>query len=418
MKNVLFGAALLLTMAASAQKVTTYFPNGSKSFEGEYSMVYAQTETRDMYNFDTAADRRKASMINMTGRSMDRESMPQKVYNGKCVFYYPNGNVSFTGEYRNGVKNGLFVYSYFGGAKEAEYTYTNGMADGKWMSWFQNGKPRTEHSYTAYSAEVLDSIVYNRMSGGNPYRGSTAFVQRASLRSFAKDTLSKLPANTFNMFANLESGFFRNTCWNGTFTTWYENGKKCSEMHYKNNVRIGKWCYWDESGNVNVALTFENGKIAEAVNNLPADKERTQPSSAVRPGMTPQGGGGSNGMSDSAKAIMDKRMVIAKMPRPDVQPKPATEAQKYIKEHLEYPDAARQNKVVGAVMLRFIVNEDGTTSDFDVVRGLGHGCDEAAIKVVKSMPPWTPGQKEGKPVRSVFMLPVQFMPETSARPAK
>jgi TonB family protein len=416
-KSRMIVGALMISTAVGAQKITTYFPNGNKSFEGEYTLVYPQPDVRDLYNFDTAADPRKASVVGMAMRGMERESLPQKQYNGKCSFYYDNGKLSFSGDYRNGVKNGQFSYFYFAGTKEAEYTFVNGMADGKWTTWYADGKQRSEQHYTAYAAAILDSLVASRSSGIRSRPGVGDVTQRKNLRTFAKDTMNKLPANGLSKFSSVENGFFRNSCWNGTFSTWYENGKKCTEMQYKDNVRIGKWYYWDVSGKVNVELTFADGKIADIVNNLPPEPERTAPV-GMRAAGVQRSQGGNNHLSDSMKAVMDKRMAMSKLPHPDVQPKPSTDAQKYIREHMAYPEAARQNKVAGAVMVRFVVNEDGTTSDFDVVRGLGSGCDEEAVKVIKSMPPWTPGMKDGKPVRSVFMLPVTFMSETPAKSAK
>lgn len=64
-----------------------------------------------------------------------------------------------------------------------------------------------------------------------------------------------------------------------------------------------------------------------------------------------------------------------------------------------YPKEARQNKIEGKVVVQFIINEDGTCSDFEVVKGIGYGCDEAAVEAFKKMPKWKPGLVNGKPVK-------------------
>lgn len=65
----------------------------------------------------------------------------------------------------------------------------------------------------------------------------------------------------------------------------------------------------------------------------------------------------------------------------------------------KYPEEARKNKIEGKVVVQFIINEDGTCSDFEVVKGIGYGCDEAAVEAFKKMPKWKPGSVRGKPVK-------------------
>lgn len=65
----------------------------------------------------------------------------------------------------------------------------------------------------------------------------------------------------------------------------------------------------------------------------------------------------------------------------------------------KYPEEARKNKIEGKVVVQFIINEDGRCSDFEVVKGIGYGCDEAAVEAFKKMPNWKPAMVNGKPVR-------------------
>ena len=81
---------------------------------------------------------------------------------------------------------------------------------------------------------------------------------------------------------------------------------------------------------------------------------------------------------------------------------------KFFSENLHYPDQAKEQGIQGKVYVTFIVETDGMISDIRVVRGIGGGCDEEAIRVVKSMDRWNPGSQRGIPVRVQFTLPVKF----------
>ncbi|MEZ5013275.1 MAG: energy transducer TonB [Chitinophagales bacterium] len=80
----------------------------------------------------------------------------------------------------------------------------------------------------------------------------------------------------------------------------------------------------------------------------------------------------------------------------------------YIANHIEYPRMARDNGVEGTVYLKFIVDETGAVSDVQLLRGIGAGCDEEAMRVIRGMPKWTPGKQNGKPAAVWYKLPVKF----------
>ncbi len=80
----------------------------------------------------------------------------------------------------------------------------------------------------------------------------------------------------------------------------------------------------------------------------------------------------------------------------------------YLSKNLKYPTQARRMGVEGTVIVVFVVNTDGTIQDVDVLRGIGGGCDEEAIKVVQNAPAWEPGKQRGRPVRTRMRLPIRF----------
>jgi len=80
----------------------------------------------------------------------------------------------------------------------------------------------------------------------------------------------------------------------------------------------------------------------------------------------------------------------------------------YLSNHIRYPEQAREAGVEGRVTVRFVVNEDGDISDAQVLRGIGGGCDEEALRVIKGMPKWKPGKQNGRAVKVYFTLPISF----------
>ena len=81
---------------------------------------------------------------------------------------------------------------------------------------------------------------------------------------------------------------------------------------------------------------------------------------------------------------------------------------KYLSNNLKYPTQARRMGVEGTVIVVFVINTDGSIQDVEVLRGIGGGCDEEAVKVVTNAPKWEPGKQRGKPVRTRMRLPIRF----------
>ena len=81
----------------------------------------------------------------------------------------------------------------------------------------------------------------------------------------------------------------------------------------------------------------------------------------------------------------------------------------YLVKHLKYPAEARELNIQGTVYLSFIVEMDGSISDITILRPIGGGCEEEAVRVVKSMPNWNPGKQNNRAVRVRLSLPVKFV---------
>jgi periplasmic protein TonB len=81
----------------------------------------------------------------------------------------------------------------------------------------------------------------------------------------------------------------------------------------------------------------------------------------------------------------------------------------YIYKNINYPRGAVRTRVQGKVFVQFVVNADGSLTDFEVIRGIGMGCDEEAVRVLKNAEPWTPGKQRGRPVRVRMVIPINFV---------
>ena len=81
---------------------------------------------------------------------------------------------------------------------------------------------------------------------------------------------------------------------------------------------------------------------------------------------------------------------------------------KYLSGAVVYPQKAKEDGVQGTVYVGFVVEKDGAVSDVKIMRGLGSGCDEAAMSAIEKMPNWNPGTQRGKAVRVAYTIPIRF----------
>lgn len=81
---------------------------------------------------------------------------------------------------------------------------------------------------------------------------------------------------------------------------------------------------------------------------------------------------------------------------------------KYVGKEMDYPKQARRMGVEGRVFMQFVVDKDGSLTEIKVLKGIGSGCDEEAIRVLKAAPKWKPGKQRGRPVKVRMSIPIVF----------
>ncbi|GAB4041082.1 energy transducer TonB [Spirosoma gilvum] len=118
----------------------------------------------------------------------------------------------------------------------------------------------------------------------------------------------------------------------------------------------------------------------------------------------------------SAPTVQEKAVEVEKAPETPfitVEQQPeypgGLEALKnFLGKNLNYPRSAASAGVAGRVYVSFVVNTDGSLTDIQVLKGIGFGCDEEAVRVMQKMPHWKPGKQSGRAVRVKFNLPIAF----------
>ncbi len=81
---------------------------------------------------------------------------------------------------------------------------------------------------------------------------------------------------------------------------------------------------------------------------------------------------------------------------------------KFISDNLKYPTVCKELKIQGKVMVKFTVKSDGSIGNVRITKSVDTNLDKEAVRLVKSMPRWTPGTQDGKPVNVEFTLPITF----------
>ena len=84
------------------------------------------------------------------------------------------------------------------------------------------------------------------------------------------------------------------------------------------------------------------------------------------------------------------------------------ELMKYLQKNIKYPSICQEQGIQGRVIVQFVVEKDGSIADVQVIKAVNPYLDKEAVRVVSTMPKWSPGKQRGKPVRVRFTLPVTF----------
>jgi len=230
-----------------------------------------------------------------------------------------------------------------------------------------------EKSQGAESVELLSTssenenlLIQTTFFSSGKIKSSSTIDKEMSI-----DKLKKAYGNlNSNTSLPVKSEFMRNRVLNGQTKDWYENGQLRNQLNYVANKLNGEQVYFAEDGTETNHAVFENGKLISGT--IPEVKN------AADIEIKPQFPGGES------------------------------ELFKYLGQNVRYPIAAHQRKVSGKVVVRFVVETNGSIDRVEVLRSVDVDLDNEAVRVIQSMPNWTPGMKGEVAVSVWYTLPITF----------
>lgn len=182
---------------------------------------------------------------------------------------------------------------------------------------------------------------------------------------------------------------------NGHFI-FYQNGRVSSEGDIINNKEEGEWKYYHKDSHKlwyveNMKKGLNDGKLTSYYENGKLKREEVL----------------KDGVSISGKCYDENGNEITFTPF-KTMPAPSFNMVQYLSENVHYPEKARRKGIEGRVKVNFVVNEDGSIDDVEVIQRVGGGCDEEAVRVIKDMTAWKPGIIDDKKVKVRYTQPIRF----------
>ena len=158
------------------------------------------------------------------------------------------------------------------------------------------------------------------------------------------------------------------------------------------------------AGHIKYALFVLPAFALLVAGNISCSQDASQTEDAKEEVVAPVSPEAKEAPADST-AKEDVFMVAEQMPE---FPGGMKEMLKFLQENVKYPENAMKNNVQGRVIVQFVVEKDGTPTEFKVLRSVDPDLDAEALRVMKAMPKWKPGMQKGQVVRVKFTIPVSF----------
>jgi len=268
----------------------------------------------------------------------------------------------------DGVKNGLVISYYAPDKPRMVGNFRDNELFGPFTFYYRNGQVEYKGNYLKSKRIGFWEEWY---SDGKPRQTGT-FLQ---LEPPAKPRYQ----NTYQITSFWDSTGIEHIK-EGT-GKWFEiskTGRLLTEGAYKDGVKEGKWLdYNEETGQVEHEEIFRAGELVQGTYVNEQGVQSTYDADSYE--IMPEYPGGLAGLS------------------------------KFLSRNMRYPQRARNRGVQGTVFVGFVVDATGQVKDMKVLKGIGYGCDEEALRVVSIMPPWQAGRQRGKAVSVHYSLPIRFI---------
>lgn len=229
----------------------------------------------------------------------------------------------------------------------------------------------------------IDSAMYYRIikEANNLYNVTDYYIQSDSVQMTGafKDYAQKIYEGEFVYYSKNGSVTskvaYKDGKLNGQRKYCDSTGRLTSTEDFVDGVNHGDFIVYYENGVISRKETYEHGKLVDKACYL-ENGEKTKYFSYETPASYPDGG--------------------------------LEGLKKYLSQNIKYPKEAQKKGIQGKVYIQFVVSDRGNITNIKVKKGVDPLLDEEAVRVVKSMQKWNPGTVNGKPVNSVFSLPITF----------
>lgn len=407
--SLIVSTTCMLQQAQAQKKQTIYYPNGKVAFEGRFQLAWNQTERFEYPEDHEAEPSLNENMVFEERERMlnaYREIIPSRVYEGKCRYYYQNGKLFASGNYKSGFKNGTFKFYHPNGQLGALQSYEWGMASGHWEYWDEQGRLTGSFHYQPIPENTLLRINGKRLlSGRNEPEEDLKLFFGIDYDDFFDNSSRELYDHWRNLSIfeqYITKKLYHKAIKEGDFKVW-EQGEPYLEMHFSNNIPVGTWRIYSTDKPA-FEIVFEAGKIIKATDFLnpannfgspeylarKAEEARRMPAgdvNAIDPGLAPR--------EEIFKTVQQ-------------MPQAGYNFNQYISKNLKAPkniDVSRGTRVI----VEFVVRKDGSIDKVRAIRSekVDPALVAEVVKVMQQMPKWKPGMQNGKAVDVTLTYPVQ-----------
>ena len=284
------------------------------------------------------------------------------------TLFYKNGKKLLTGQYdgKNGnIRTGNHIYYYANNKIKQEGQFLKNKKSGLWKGYFENGVQQFEGRYIGGKQAGHWKFWYQ---SGTPRETVTFENLKISFDTYFIPVVDYWDSTGTQLVFN----------GTGIYKTYDKRGLLISQGRLVDFRKEGEWIYYDGISKVRRTQLYVRGKLSEQSKKGQAtDATITEETTTlVEKAATPVGG---------MKRFM-----------------------KYLSAKIRYPETARKYKIEGRVFVQFVVDKDGTLTDVAVVKGIGGGCDQEAIRVIENAPKWIPATQNGELVKQKLILPIVF----------
>ncbi len=307
---------------------------------------------------------------------------------GAVSDYYGTGELFMRGNYtKEGKKNGEFIWYHGNGRPFMKGSFSNDTVNGVWEMYFPDGvvKQRIQFENNEFVfLDLLDESKKLLIGSGNGQLKNTEIGVNPTLLLQKAEMQDGERAGKwiFRYQSSMGLKEYVEEYRDGTFYIGYARNVDPKEKHYSSLLTPELY----EPPNLKIMERFEADRAYRG-----KYYRRKDPV---------------DGRVTSFKnARGEEWSVVEEQPE---YPGGMGEFYRMISQNLQYPKEARKMGLEGKVMVQFVVAEDGSLTEFAVVRGLGGGCDEEALRVVKLSEKWLPGRQRGKPVKVRMIIPISF----------